>query len=142
MTAPRHGRERGASYVEVLVGAAIISIALVPMLDALRAGAVVSEQQTQQVINHFALTARLEELLVEPYSSLSSAAAAAGSTSVPSSYSDSAGTPSRRLVFLSLYDGDNADTDNDPFTGTDDSLLWIRVQFEDSVHAVEALKMR
>ena len=80
MSAPRHwpGLERGASYVEVLVGAAIISIALVPMLDALRAGALVAGQQEQQVVNHYALTARLEELLVEPYSSLSSAAAAAG----------------------------------------------------------------
>lgn len=144
MSAPRHwpGLERGASYVEVLVGAAIISIALVPMLDALRAGALVAGQQEQQVINHYALTARLEELLVEPYSSLSSAAAAAGGAGTPTSYSDTAGTANRRLVFLSLYDGDNADSDSDPFTGTDDSLIWIRVQYEDSVQAVEALMMQ
>ncbi len=51
-----------------------------------------------------------------------------------------AGSVDRRLVFIANYDGDNADTDNDPFTGTDPGLLWVRVEIEGSVAALQALK--
>ena len=138
----KRSAQSGAAYVEVLIAAAVVSIALVPMLDALRAGTLVAEQQQRHVIDHYQLTASLEELLVEPHSTLAAAAAAAGGPTIPTTYSDPPGTPSRRVVFISPYDGDNADTDNDPFTGTDDDLLWIRVQIENTAHALEALTMR
>ena len=47
--------------------------------------------------------------------------------------------PGRLLVYLSLYDGDNADADDNPFTGTDPDLLWIRIDVEDTVHTLETI---
>ena len=44
-----------------------------------------------------------------------------------------------RQVFLSRYDGDNADADDDPFTGTDDGLLWVRVAIDGSEQAIETV---
>jgi hypothetical protein len=35
------------------------------------------------------------------------------------------------LVYLSRYDGDNADGDNNPFTGTDADLIWVRAAIAD-----------
>jgi hypothetical protein len=42
-------------------------------------------------------------------------------------------------VFLSRYDGDNADTDNDHFTGTDDGLLWLQVRIAGTGASIESL---
>ncbi len=47
----------------------------------------------------------------------------------------------RRLVFISRYDGDNADTDDNPFTGTEADLLWLRVEIEGTASALQALKV-
>jgi hypothetical protein len=58
---------------------------------------------------------------------------------IPAPYSDSAGTKSRRLVYLARFDGDNADADNNPFTGTDSGLLWVRVTIEDSPRALQTV---
>ena len=46
------------------------------------------------------------------------------------------------LVYLSLYDGDNADADDDPFTGTDADLLWIRVEIDGSVLSLQTVRAR
>ena len=70
---------------------------------------------------------------------MDAAALAAGDATVPTSFSDSAGTNDRRLVYLSRYDGDNADADDDPFTGVDDDLIWVRVAIENSTQALETL---
>ena len=70
------------------------------------------------------------------------AALAAGSPVAETSYSASPGTPGRLVVYLSTWDGDNADADDDPFTGTDVGLLWIRVEVEGSVHDLHTLRAR
>ena len=49
------------------------------------------------------------------------------------------GTPYRALVYLWRYDGDNADADNDPFTGIDPELLWMKVEIENSPLSFETL---
>jgi len=82
----------------------------------------------------------MEELLAEPFSALEAAAVAAGAPTVETSYSEPAGPPGRLIVYLSLYDGDNADADDDPFTGTDPGLLWIRVEAEDTVHELQTVR--
>ena len=46
------------------------------------------------------------------------------------------------MVLLSGYDGDNADADDDPFTGTDAGLLWVQVQVEATSHARETLTVQ
>ena len=74
------------------------------------------------------------------------------SQSTPSTYSDAAGPPDRRLVYVALYDVNDADGDGDVFTVLDENLdgdndpytgyagvLWVRVTVEDSVTALESL---
>ncbi len=137
MTSRRH-RHKGLSYAEALLAVAVLAVALVPALDALQtafAGAAVHEELRdgqQQVANG------IEMVVAESFSNLDQAAQAAGSETVPSSYSDPVG-PDRMLVFLSRYDGDNADSDDDPFTGTDAGLIWVRVVRENTPHELTTL---
>ncbi len=129
----------GASYVEVLIAAILIIVALVPMTETLRGAGESAHIQQQATTRHFRLTARLEELLAEPFVALEAAATAAGSSTVPTAYSDPVGTGDRRLVFLALYDADDEDADGDPFTGADAGLMWVRVEIEDTALAMESL---
>jgi hypothetical protein len=133
------GRQSGISYVEVLIAAALIAVSLVPMMDAVRTASISAGVHENAAVQNLHLVATLEDVLAEPFASLAAAATAAGSESTLTSYSDLAGSSNRRLVFLSLYDGDNADTDNDPFTGTDQGLMWVRVEIEDTLQAIETL---
>ncbi len=140
MTARQH-RQAGLSYTEALLAVVVLAVALVPALDSLQtavAGVAVQEElrgRQQQIAN------RVEAVAAEPFSSLDQAAQAAGSETVASSYSDPAG-PDRVLVFLSRYDGDNADGDDDPFSGTDEGLVWVRVAMEDTRHEFTTLVAR
>lgn len=147
--------QRGLSYVEVIIAAALIAIALVPMLEALQSGIQGAGIHQSLTTDHYQLKAKMEEVLAEPFTNLLSAAAAAGNKTTPTSYSDSAGSSQRRLVYLSFYDagdtdGDtdpftildaNTDADNNPYTGTDVviDLLWVRIEIENSVQAFETL---
>ena len=133
------GRQAGVSYIEVLVATLLILISLGPMMDALRSAAPSVGAQEDAATQNLHLTAILEDVLAEPFSLLEAAAAAAGSETVASSYSDLAGATNRRLVYLSLYDGDNADSDNDPFSGVDPGLMWVRTEIEGTLMSVETL---
>ena len=133
------GRQSGISYIEVLIAVALLAVSLVPMMDAVRTATVGTSAHEDAVVQHFHLIAILETVLAEPFASLNAAATAAGSESAISSYSDLPGSTNRRLVFLSLYDADNADADNDPFTGTDQGLMWVRVEIEGTVQVIETL---
>lgn len=134
--------ESGLTLVEVLVTVVLLTIVLVPAMRALQTGVVGADIHADVTSSHYRLTSRLEELLAEPFVDLSDAAIAAGAPTTPSSYSEAAGSPGRLLVYLSLYDGDNADADNDPFTGADPDLLWIRVDIEDTVNTLETITAR
>ena len=136
------GRQSGISYIEVLIAVALIAISLTPMMDAIRTATISASVHEDAAVQHLHLIAMLEDVLAEPFASLDAAATAAGSESVLTTYSDLAGSTNRRLVFLSLYDGDNADTDNNPFTGTDADLLWVRVEIEGTVQTIETLISR
>ena len=138
----RTGRQSGISYIEVLIAVALIAISLTPMMDAIRTATISASVHEDAAVQHLHLIAMLEDVLAEPFASLDAAATAAGSESVLTTYSDLAGSTNRRLVFLSLYDGDNADTDNNPFTGTDADLLWVRVEIEGTVQTIETLISR
>ncbi len=134
------GRQSGFSYIEVLIAAVLILISLGPMMDALRNATRGAHEDASTQNLH--LTAMLEELLNEPFSSREAAAIAAGNETVACSYSDLGGATNRRLVYLSLYDGDNADTDNDPFTGVDPDLMWVRTEIEGTLTSIETLVYR
>ncbi len=133
------GRQTGISYIEVLIAVTLLAVSLEPMMDAVRTATVSTSAHEDAVVQHLHLLATLEDVLAEPFASLTAVATAAGSESAVSSYSDLPGSTNRRLVFLSLYDADNADLDNDPFTGTDQGLMWVRVEIEGTVQVIETL---
>ena len=134
--------QSGLTLVEVLVTIVLLAILLVPAISALQTGIIGTAVHSDVTDSHYRLASRVEDLMAEPFAQLSDAALAAGSATTPSSYSDAAGPPARLLVYLSLYDGDNADADDDPFTGTDSDLLWLRVEIEDSVFSLQTVRAR
>jgi hypothetical protein len=44
-----------------------------------------------------------------------------------------------RKVYLSRYDGDNSDGNNNAFDGTDEGLLWVRVEVGERGLGIERL---
>jgi hypothetical protein len=133
------GRQAGVSYIEVLIATALIAISLVPMTNAVRDAIGASAAHEDAAIQQLHMLAKLEDVLAQAFSTLETAAAEAGSASVPTRYSDLDGSENRRLVYLSLYDGDNADSDDDPFTGVDAGLMWIKTEIEGTLMSVESL---
>ena len=140
-TTPDH--MAGFSYVEVLIAVVIIVIALVPALDALIPGVAGSGIHESIAEDHYQLNGKLEQVLLEPFGQLRKAANAAGGPTTPTTYSDTVtyanGRQITRNVFVARYDADNADADDDPFTGTDDGLLWISVAIAGTGMSIESL---
>jgi type II secretory pathway pseudopilin PulG len=133
----------GFSYVEVLIAVVLIVLTLVPAMDALIPGLAGSGIHEATAEDHYRLAGRLEQIMVEPFDELDTAATAAGNPVTPTSYSDvvtyPVGRQITRNVFLSRYDGDNADGDNNPFTDTDDGLLWVQVRIAGTGASIESL---
>ncbi|MGB5329815.1 MAG: hypothetical protein WBO58_16480, partial [Gammaproteobacteria bacterium] len=129
------------SYMELLVATLLIAIMLVPALEAMQSGIQGSGVHTQLAQNQYRMISKMEETLALPFSELLEQADLVANPTVliPAPYSDAAGTESRRLVFLARYDGDDADGDKDPFTGTDAGLLWVRVTIEDRPRSLETV---
>lgn len=146
-------RQSGLTYIEVMVATVLIAIALVPAMDALYTGMLGADVFTSTSNEHYAALAKMEEILAEPQSLLVTAAAAAGNETTPSTYySDAAGLANRRLVYVALYDADDADGDGNVFTVPDPDLdgdsdpytaytglLWVRLEIEGSVTSFESL---
>ena len=153
-TRSHRSRQSGLTYVELMVATVILVIALVPALKALHTGMLGAEIYESSSSQHYAVLAKMKGVLAERHEMLTAAAAVAGNPKTPSSYSDAAGLPDRRLVYLGLYDANNADGDNNvftvldpnldgdsnPFTGYRD-LLWVRVAIEGSIVSVESLTL-
>ena len=133
------GGQQGFSSVEVVLAVLILGLALVPAMNAIRGSIAASREQQGLISASYGVLSKMEYVLAQPYGDLELAAAAAGSPTIPTSYSDPVSTPARLLVFLAPYDGDNADSDNDPFTGADPGLLWVRVALADGALAMESL---
>lgn len=130
----------GFSYTEVLIATFLIAIALVPALESLYSGIQGSDIHAALSDQHFRLIGKLEQVLARPFGELQQEADAAGGPSIiVGDYSDAAGSDARRLVYLARYDGDNADNDNDPFSGVDQGLLWVKVQIEATDRVIETL---
>ena len=133
----------GFSYVEVLVATVLIAVVLVPAMDSLVPAVTGSGIHETYTEDRYQLIALFEEVLAEPLTDLDAAATAAGNPDTATSYSDiftyGNGRQITRNVFLSRYDGDNADSDNDPFTGIDEGLLWVRVEIANTTLSIESL---
>ena len=136
-----HQHQAGLSYIEVIVATVLISISLVPAMQALNDGVLTSHLHTEIAIDHYRLVSKMEQTLALPYAQLLEQADALVPPAeiIPPPYSDPAGTAARRLVMLKRYDADNADSDDDPFSGTDDGLLWVQVNIENSPNTLETL---
>lgn len=132
-------RQAGLTLVEVLVAMTLLTLLVVPALQALHSAFLGSEVHVSQSTLHYRLMARLEETLAEPFGALQSAS---GDPLTASSYSDPVATPERLLVFIAEYDLDNADKDGDPFTGVDDGVLWLRVAIEGGAQSLATLRSR
>ncbi len=133
--------QRGFSYVEVLVATVLIAVALVPMVEALGPGLQGSRVHQDRAEVNFALQGKLEGVLAEAFADLDAAATAAGDFKVATSYSDlAAGVPHE--VFIWRWDADNADADDDPFTGGEDDILWVRVATADGLTELQTLVSR
>lgn len=129
----------GFTLIEVMVALTLLAVLLVPAIQALHTGFLGADVHADYSSNHYRLVSRIETVLSESYVDLE--AAAAGPT-VPGSYSDPGGAPARVLVFIAAYDADNADTDNNPFSGTDDDVLWVRVAIDGTVQSLASLATR
>ena len=132
-------RDGAFSQVEALIALAIFAVALVPAMQALTGGVSAASGGAGVADPWLSAQGKMEEVLARPFAELDNAATAAGGAGNPSSYSEAAGTPGRRIVYLSRYDGDNADGDGNPFTGTDAGLLWVKVAIETTPVAIETL---
>jgi len=133
-------RQSGLTLIEVLITMVLLTMLLVPAMRALQTSVTGAEVHADLATDQFRLTSRVEELLAEPFAQLEAAATAAGGPGIETTYSETAGLPGRLVVYLSLYDGDNADADDNPFTGTDAGLIWIRVAAEGTVHELQTVR--
>ncbi len=130
-------RERGISYIEVLVAVVILAVALAPALDALVGGLTGSATHRDYTIAEQRLRTRMEDVLAREFAALDAAAMAAGNNpgATIAAYSDAAGTSGRLLVTIYRYDGTAA-------TATDKGLLWVKVWIEGSALALDTLRGR
>jgi len=133
--------EQGLTYVEVLIATALIAITLVPAMEALQATTLGMGIHESRTVQHYHLTAMLEDVLAEPFTDLDTEAVTLNDPNLASTtYSDLPAAENRRLVYLSRYDGDNADGNGNPFdSGMDEGLLWVRVEIEGTDQAIESL---
>lgn len=141
VNAPR--RMGGFTYIEVIVATALLAVSLLPALESLSVGVKGSAIHETVTVDNYFLSARMETLLAEPYGDLDIEALAVNNPATPTAYSDTVITADGRTlvrqVYLSRYDADNADSDNDFFTGTDAGLLWIRVELAGTALGLESL---
>lgn len=130
------------AYFEVLIAVVLLGVGLAPALEALTSAGRSTDGQYALAATHYGLQARMESVLAEPYAALLAEASTPGSPTASTAYSDTAGASNRRLVYITAYDGDDADGNGNPFNGTDDDILWVRIEVEHTQHAVESLVTR
>ena len=144
-------KQLGFSYMEVLIATFLIAITLVPAMDALKTGITSANVHETLTTGHYKRLEKMAELQATPFINLLEAAGDATNNITPTSYSESAGTTNRTLVYIALYDGDadpftitdtNADSDNDPYTGNTANLLWLKVTTEGGAQSLETLISR
>ena len=119
-------RQYGISYIEIMVATLLITVALVPMMEALGPGLQGSQVHRDLAETNFVLQGKLEQVLAESFDELDAAASKAGDFKIATVYSDT-GSSVPHEVFIWRYDIDNADADDNEFTGGEDDILWVRV---------------
>lgn len=141
MSTNPYRRNRGMSYPEVLAATLLLSILLVPAMQALHSALAGSGIQKQQTIDHYALLSKMEAVMARPSGELEILIAGeATPSSLSDSYVTSDGRTLQRQVFLAAHDIDNADGDDDVRTGIDPGAVWVRVKIANSPLSFTSLK--
>ena len=133
--------QAGLSYIEVIVATLLITVALVPMMDALQPGLQGAQIHRDKTEVNFVLSGKLEQVLAESFDDLDAAATAAGGFKNATTYSDT-GARVPHEVFIWRWDVDDADGDDDGFTGGEDDILWVRVATTDESAELQTLISR
>jgi hypothetical protein len=120
-------RQRGFSYVEVLLAMILLVVLLVPAMEALQAG-VANNQGGAVLARELKLREKMETVLAKPFATLYAESYAPGgntSTSISASLSDPVGAADRRNVVLYRYDAAS-----DALSGADTGVLYVKVYYE------------
>lgn len=130
-------KSRGFSYIEALVALIILSVALIPAIDALKVGFSAIRQDVSldsngveiNVSDHQALINKMEALraLIHGTSLGQLANSPSGTSTAHGTLSDPLGTEPRCLVYTSWYKPEGITT-ADRFVSSNTGLLWIKVQ--------------
>ena len=119
--------QTGFSYVEVLLSAVLVTVLLVPALQALQTG-ITGSDNSSAASRQLRLRAKMEEVLARPFAKLYAETYLAGgntTSSVSAVFSDAVGQTERRVVVLYRY---NASTN--ALSGDDTGLLFVSVHYE------------
>ena len=122
-----HG-SNGFAFLEVLVAAAILAVALVPASSALRAANEHGRASRDHLTVEYLALAKLEAALAASWDTLNNEAVITGGLTESTLWSDPAGPTNRRLVYVSPHDINNADGDNNLLTGVEAGILRVRVE--------------
>ena len=128
---PSEMKASGYAYVEVIIAALLIAVALAPAAEALRTVAHNAAVQRNLLSIQYNVASRMEQVLAAGVMALEAEATSTGGTTA-SSWSDAATTSPRIVVYLKPYDADNADLDGDTTTGTDAGVVEVVVEAENT----------
>src|SRR6266446_2685648 len=124
---PNRRDERGFSYAEILLSVVLLTVLLVPALQALRSG-VAGGQSPSLAARQLTLRDKMEQVLAKPFADLYAQTYLTGNaTSANASLSDPAGAPDRRAVVLYRY---AATTSSGASSTADTGLLFVSVYYE------------
>ena len=118
----------GFAFLEVLVAAVILAIALVPASNALRTASEHGRVSRERLAVEYLAVAKLETALAASWQALEGEATKTGGTPESTLWSDPVGSTNRRLVYVSPHDLNNADGDNNLLTGVEAGILRVRVE--------------
>lgn len=120
----------GYAYIEVLIAAIVLSLALVPASDALMEVIRHTQEVRSLLQTNYHIQVLLETVLTNPYTTL--AAELSVAAPVASRFSDPTATTHRRIVYILPFDADNADTDDNHFSGAESNILRVQVVSENT----------
>jgi hypothetical protein len=121
------GAIRGFSYVEILLSVTLVAALLVPALEALQT-ATAGRPTAAAVPGSLGLQSKMEEVLAAPFSKIYGETYAPGgntATSVSALFSDTVGTPDRKVVVIYRY---NASTK--ALSSADTGLAYVSAYYE------------
>ncbi len=121
-----HPDQRGFSYVEILLSVVLLTVLLVPALQALQSS-VAGGQSPSLAARQLTLRDKMEQVLAKPFADLYKQTYSPGgnTTSANGSLSDPIGAPGRRNVVLYRYD-----TSTGALNPNDTGLLFVSVYYE------------